>query len=642
MAEEKREKILVLDFGGQYTQLISKSVRKCQVFSEIKDCNYNIGKIIRGYEEGFLKGLILSGGPDSCFEKGAPYINEYLLELGIPILGICYGMQHMNHLLGGGIIQKGEEIDGKIVSGEYWQTNVNINNTHPLFNGLDERIIALMSHGDSVDPRNLAEGFEAIAHTEDHIAAMANDERKLYGVQFHPEVTHTPRGLDIISNFVHDICGAGHEWTMGNFIEECKQYIRETVGNNNVISFVSGGVDSSFVTTVLAQTEGIGRVIPVYIGALMRKGENEEVIKSLEKAGVKDLLYYELESEFMEVVDGMSEPEPKRKAIGNFFGAVMQKICEELGLDPAETYLGQGTLYTDTIESGVFKKAAPIKSHHNVGCPFIEEMKKRKKIVEPNRLIFKDEVRGAAREIGLPPEISERQPYPGPGLAIRIVDGNPAWVDDHFYAVSDDVSRIAKEEGFEGYIVPIKTVGVQGDDRTYSFLALLRGERDSEKMNRATLRIPKEVHDVNRVVFDIGQGEIDRKYLTDLIPTQVNRETIDLLKDADYEGRKIIDGYGFSPDISQSIFVLFAADINQTGKRSVAGRFVSTDDFMTVSAVEPKHVKRNELVEYRKNNMIRMSWECLQEIRDTLLKMYDIGAFVYDITGKPPATTCWE
>jgi len=630
------DKITVLDFGAQYSQLIAKTIRKCNVFSEIKDCSHSLDSVLKEKP----KGIILSGGPESVYQENAPSMDKKILDSGVPILGICYGMQHINHILGGGIIH------GQVIK-EYGETEIRLNKS-PLFSGLEEKITAWMSHGDSVDGKKLAEGFKVIAETKDHVAAIANDKKKIYGVQFHPEVTHTEKGVDIVSNFVHNICGCDNSWTMGNYIEECKEYIRKIIGKNDVISFVSGGVDSTFVTTVLAQTEGIGNVYALYIDGLMRKNETEEVEKSLKNAGVNNLIVYRGEDEFIQEVSGMTDPEQKRKAIGNLFGKIQQKMVDKLNLDPEKTFLAQGTLYTDLIESGkgVGKKAANIKSHHNVGCAFIENMKAKGRIVEPNRFIFKDEIREAARTIGLPPEISERQPFPGPGLGIRIVNGLDEWINDEFYRINLKVNKIASEYGLEGHLLPIKTVGVQGDARTYSYLALLNGKRNWKKIREAAKKIPTEVHEVNRIVYDISdrKSEIGMSYFpsNNLIPTTVNKETVDLLKDVDYEGRNIIDKYGFNKDISQTIFVLFGADIYNQGKRSVALRGVSTDDFMTVSPIEPLNVKMSELGQYRKNNKIRMSWECLDEISDNLIKKYKVGAFVIDVTDKPPATTCWE
>lgn len=627
-----QDKIFVLDFGGQYTQLIAKAVRKCNVFSEIKACEYSLEQLAKDNPGG----IILSGGPDSVFEEGAPKVNPDIFNLGIPVLGICYGMQHINHLFGGGMLH------GDDVVKEYGETEVRVYNDHPLFSGLENKISAWMSHGDSVDEANLARGFGVIAQTEHHAAAIANDDKKIYGVQFHPEVTHTPKGVNIVSNFVHDICGCSSDWNMGNYIEISKQDVKNTVGKNDVIVFVSGGVDSTYTAALISQTKGIGNVHCVYIGALMRKGENEEVIESLKNAGVENLIFKECEDRFIQAVEGMQDPEQKRKAIGNLFGTIMQEVTDELKLDPEKTFLAQGTLYTDLIESGkgVGKKAANIKSHHNVGCKFIEDMKKAGRIVEPNRLIFKDEVREAAKEIGLPPEIYKRQPYPGPGLGIRIVDGDPKWANPAFGSISERVSQIAAEQGFEGYLVPIKTVGVQGDGRTYSYLTVLRGERDWKRIREAAKRIPKEVRETNRVVYDIGQNQIEGPIRHLIIPSKVNRQTIDQLKDIDYIGRKIISQYGFDDKISQTIFVLFGADLYATGKRSVALRGVSTDDFMTVSPIEPVNNCGCCKDKYDKN--AKMSWGCLDEIAHVLKSKYDVGAFVIDVTDKPPSTTCWE
>jgi GMP synthase (glutamine-hydrolysing) len=627
----KQEEVIVLDFGGQYTQLIAKAVRKCNVFSEILDCESSLEDILKREP----KGIILSGGPDSVYEEGAPSVNPEIFDSGIPLLGICYGMQLINHLLGGNILHS------TYVEGEYGDTNIKLCTANPLFDGIDKNIVVRMSHGDSVNKAKIPKGFEVIAMTNLHVAGIADDLRRIYGVQFHPEVTHTQQGLDIVSNFVHNICGCGSEWTMANYIEETKRYIRETVGKNDVVSFVSGGVDSSFVTTVLAQTEGIGNVYPIYIGALMRKYENEEVVASLQRAGVKNLKFIDAEKRFIDVIRSMRDPEQKRKAIGNLFGVIMGEVCEELSLNPETTYLAQGTLYTDLIESGkgVGKKAAIIKSHHNAGCKFIDDLKSKGMVVEPNRLIFKDEVRIAAREIGLPHEISERQPYPGPGLGIRIIDHSKTWTDSlilkqfsreyrNFRRINKQVQKIAKQRELEGYVVPIKTVGVQGDARTYSYLAVLRGERDWKNIRSAAVEIPIEVKQVNRIVYDIGQKEQRLLNRELVMPCTVDEVTVNLLKDTDYEGKKILDKYGFSDNIAQIIFVLFGADMYSTGQRSVALRAVQTDDFMTVSPVPIDN--------------INLSWNCLDEIRQNLLVHYDIGAFVYDVTDKPPATTCWE
>lgn len=636
------ELVYVVDFGGQYTRLIAKSVRKCKVYSEIVPCEISLEAIIARHP----KGVILSGGPSSVYQDDAPRVFDGFFEAlpkeNIPILGICYGMQLENFMLGGKMIMDTDRVK------EYGDTRVFLTEPmHPLFNGLEAEINAWMSHGDSVDGNALAPGFRVLARTKDHVAAIANENNSILGVQFHPEVTHTPKGLDIISNYVHGICGCGSEWTMKNNIERSKRYVQETVGNNDVICFVSGGVDSCYTAMVLAQTPIPGKKYFVYIDSLMRKHETEEVEKSLKGSGI-DLMVVRAEDRFIAAVKGMSDPEQKRKAIGNLYGAIMTEIVQQLGLNPDCTMLAQGTLYTDLIESGkgVGKKAANIKSHHNVGCKFIDDLKDKGMVVEPNRDIFKDEVREAAREIGLPPEISERQPYPGPGLGIRIVDGVDAIKDRDYYRANVLVSNLAYDYGLQGRVLPIRTVGVQGDERTYRYLALLRGPKDWEKIRAATERIPMEVPFVNRVVFDpspISDLIVPSQYPHSIIPTQVTRETIDLLKDIDYEGRKIIDSYGFTPEISQTIFVLFGSDYKGTGKMSVAGRFVQTDDFMTVSPIQPLHLKRGQIEEYKRNHgPVRMTWECVEELYKTITTKYPISSFGIDVTTKPPSTTCWE
>ncbi len=607
------EKIIVLDFGGQYTQLIAKKVRNAGVYSEILPYSASSDEIKRHSP----KGIILSGGPSSVYEKDAPLPDKNIFSQGLPVLGICYGMQVISYLMGGELVSEGVK--------EYGETKVYVKKSN-IFNGLkDDEINAWMSHGDSVKKEKLPLGFEIIAITKNHVAGIQNESLSVYGVQFHPEVGHTQNGEKIISNFLEFACGCSFDWTPTNFIEECKNYIRETVGKNNVICFVSGGVDSSFVAALLSQTEGIGKVYPIYIEGLMRKNETREVEQSLKSAGVEDLIVYRAESEFIDAVKGLYEPEEKRKAIGNLFGKLQEKIANDLGLKVEDTFLAQGTLYTDLIESGhgTGKNASNIKSHHNVGCDFIERLRKEKRLVEPNKWIFKDEVRKAAKEIGLPPNIYNREPFPGPGLGIRIVDGRKDW-ETEVAGFQKEAQEIAQKHGFSLVVVPVKTVGVQGDFRTYRFVAVLRGPRDWEKIREAAKEIPMKVEGINRVVYELNPSNETKAYeKIKAIETRVNKENIDTLKEIDFMGRKIISEAGV--ELSQTIFILFGADLCLNGKRSVALRGVFTDDFMTVRPAKAGS---------------EISWETLDKI-DKMVKEF-AGSFVIDVTDKPPATTCWE
>ncbi len=638
------EKIIILDFGGQYTQLIAKRVRESFVFSEILPFSASLEEI----KAKNPRGIVFSGGPSSVYEEGAPMIDKGILDLGIPVLGICYGMQTIAYSMGGELVSEGIKeygeteirlIDNILFSGlregnkKNNSDDENCNNDDANGDEHDSNILNVwMSHGDSVNPEKLPDGFKAVAFTSNHVAAIANDSKRIYGVQFHPEVSHTQNGSRIIDNFIHNICGCKSEWKPENVIEDCKDYIRKTVGKNDVICFVSGGVDSSFVATLLSKTEGIGNVYPIYIEGLMRKNETKEVKESLEPAGVRNLIIHRAEEEFITVTGQFYEPEEKRKAIGNLFGELQEKIAKELQLDPERTFLAQGTLYTDLIESGhgVGKNASNIKSHHNVGCEFIERLRKENRLVEPNRWMFKDEIRKVAKEIGLPENIYNREPFPGPGLAIRVVNGRKDW-EETIKKLGEKADEVARKHGLRAIVAPVKTVGVQGDHRTYSFLAVLRGERNWKNIRNAAREIPMVIDDINRVVYQISpvEGENNEKSSINdsevkAIETLVDEDNIETLKEIDYKGRRILCHEGVK--LSQTIFIIFGADLNNSGKRSVALRGVFTDDFMTV-----RPAKAGE----------EISWEVLDDL-DKMIKEEGCGSFVIDVTDKPPATTCWE
>lgn len=585
--------ILVIDFGGQYTQLIAKAIRSQGVYSEIAPYPITADQISD-------EGIVLSGGPESVYDKNAPKLDPNIFELGLPVLGICYGM-HLIHQKFGGIIQPSKKK-------ELWETWIDIDTTSGLFCGLPSSILSWMSHGDSV--ANPAEGFSVLAKSSDCIASISHGN--IYGVQFHPEVTHMPLGKKIIHNFVRKICKCDANWNMKDYMEKTLREIQNRLGaKDSILSFVSGGVDSSFVTILLSKLLK-ARIYPVYIEAFQRKGEAEEVEKSLKEAGVKKLLIVRQQERFIEAVRNIQDPEEKRKAIGEEFGKVLQDICMELNLDPEHTFLAQGTLYTDLIESGkgVGKAAHTIKSHHNVGCPFIDALKKANKLIEPNQWIFKDEVRKCAKEIEVPEQIYSRHPYPGPGLAILIVNGKEGWKSE----------KISENE----YILPIKTVGVEGDQRSYSFLGLLRGERKWSPIRQRAQNLIKKCR-LNSVVFDLpSQSDLN----PELIPIPIDKKNLSLLQEIDFFGKEIIRKHGFEKKISQTIFILAGVDLSGRRRPTVAFRGVDSQDFMTVSPVSPEGEK--------------MSWPCLEELSKEITKQFPVGAFVYDVTDKPPATTEWE
>ncbi len=502
----KNNWIAVIDFGSQYTQLIARRIRELNVYSEILPYTISIEKL-RELEP---KGIILSGGPASVFEKGAPKIEKGVFELGIPILGICYGMQLTALLL-----------DGKVQRGkvrEYGHKEIAIKSSNPLFEKLPSKLDVWMSHGDQVV--ELPKGFVAIARTADcPVAAMADRTRNIYGLQFHPEVVHTPRGKDILKNFVIGICTCKANWKMSNFISETIKNIREQVGNEEVICGLSGGVDSSVVAILIHKAIGKQLHCIFVNNGLLRYGEAEQVDKTFRKHFGIDLRILDAANVFLKDLKGVTDPELKRKRIGKRFIDVFWKEAKKFG---KVGFLAQGTLYPDVIES-ISPRGGPsavIKSHHNVGG-LPKNMKF--KLIEPLRELFKDEVREVGRELGLPEEIVERQPFPGPGLAVRIIGEvtkeRVALLQQADLRVQEEIARFAgKRDLWQSFAVllPVKSVGVMGDSRTYENVVAIRAVISQDGMTadwaklpydllgRISNRIINEVSGVNRVVYDIS------------------------------------------------------------------------------------------------------------------------------------------
>ncbi|MEY2481207.1 MAG: hypothetical protein QOI04_2134 [Verrucomicrobiota bacterium] len=518
-APSAHSKILVLDFGSQYTQVIARRIRECQVYCEIVPFNISAAKI----EKLKPNGIILSGGPSSVYDKGAPQIDPQIFSLGIPVLGICYGLMQMAHHLGGKVVFSGRR--------EYGAGQLQITNGSSLFDGLGSQLDVWNSHGDEVTA--LPQGFRAAARTESsNFAAVEDPARKLYGLQFHPEVAHTPRGKEILQNFVYHICHCTMDWTMGSFIEEACARIREQVGDEKVVLGLSGGVDSSVTAALLHKAIGDQLTCIFVNNGLLRSREEEMVQRVFGENFHVRLKYVDASDRFLNALKGVTDPEQKRKIIGNEFIAVFQHATEELlaedrhnGADKVHggyKFLAQGTLYPDVIESVAIggNPAHVIKSHHNVGG-LPEKM--HFELVEPVRQLFKDEVRQAGLQLGLPKEVVYRQPFPGPGLAVRVLgEVTPERLSILRAADTIVVSEMKASDWYYrvwqsfAVLLPVQSVGVMGDQRTYENTVVLRIVESQDGMTadwvrlpyellaRISSRISNEVKGVNRVCYDIS------------------------------------------------------------------------------------------------------------------------------------------
>ncbi|MBF7081931.1 glutamine-hydrolyzing GMP synthase [Desulfallas sp. Bu1-1] len=502
MPVPEQELVIVLDFGGQYSQLIARRIRECNVFCEMLPYITPLAEI----QAKKPRGIIFSGGPSSVYQEGAPVVDKSIYEMGIPVLGICYGMQLMAFQLGGKVARADRR--------EYGKTEIEITPGSGLLDCMGERGQCWMSHGDLVEAP--PPGFKVLASTSTApVAAMADRERRLYAVQFHPEVVHTPKGQDVLRYFLFNICGCTGSWTTGSFIEQTVAEVREKVGNQKVICALSGGVDSSVAAVLVHRAVG-DQLTCVFVNhGLLRKGEAESVQEIFRDRFNINLVYVDARERFLGKLRGVTDPERKRKIIGEEFIRVFEEEAAKLGeID----FLVQGTLYPDVVESGT-ATAAVIKSHHNVGG-LPEDM--RLSLIEPLRWLFKDEVRRVGEELGLPARIVWRQPFPGPGLAVRILgEVTPekvAILQEADAIVTEEIARAGLDREIWQYfaVLPdLRSVGVMGDERTYAHTVAVRAvcSHDGmtadwakipyEVLERISNRIVNEVKEINRVVYDI-------------------------------------------------------------------------------------------------------------------------------------------
>ena len=496
------EKILIIDFYGQYNQLIARRVRECNVYSEIVPHNTPAEKI----KEMNPKGLIFTGSAASVYAENSPKCDPEIFNLGIPILGICYGMQLLTYNFGGEV----QRADKR----EYGVMSVNIKNSSKLFKGFGDTNNLLMTHGDYVS--KLPEGFENIASTVDcPNAGMQNEEKRFYGIQFHPEVNNSENGIEIIKNFVYDICGCTGTWKMSSFVEETIQKIRTKVGNGKALCALSGGVDSSVAATLMSKAIGKNLTCIFVDHGLLRKNEADEVEAVFGNSEV-NFVRVDAKDRFLGKLAGVTEPERKRKIIGEEFIRVFEEEAKKIG---TVDFLVQGTIYPDVIESGV-GVGATIKSHHNVGG--LPDYVDFKEIIEPLRDLFKDEVRKVGLELGLPDYLVYRQPFPGPGLAIRVIgeitDDKLTILKDADYIFREEIAKAGLDKSINQYfavLTNLKSVGVMGDERTYDYTVALRAVTTTDFMTAEWSKIPfevletvssrivNEVKHVNRIVYDI-------------------------------------------------------------------------------------------------------------------------------------------
>ncbi len=616
------EKLAILDCGGQYTKVIDRRVRELGVKSDIFPINVK-SEDLKEYQA-----VILSGGPNSIASDERLIFDEKIFELGVPVLGICYGMQLMSDHFGG-------VVDSNVVK-EYGQNEIWVNTSMPIFDGLDENQQVLMSHGDTV--KVVPNGFEVIAKSGNAIAGIGNKEKKMYGVQFHPEVDLTENGMKMLENFIRKVANYKDFYALEDRIEASIKMIQEKVKDNKIVVLVSGGVDSAVTAALLVKALNPENIYAIHIDSgFMRKNESDIICENLKQLGLKNLIRENAKDYFLNTVvevkgkkigplSNTIDPEEKRQIIGEIFIRIANNVIERLGLDKEKTFIAQGTLRPDLIESGnpeISGFAHKIKTHHN-DVEIVREARKKGLIVETNSDWHKDEVRKVARKLGLEEEIASRQPFPGPGLAIRLLCHDKA---EEVEISTEDVEKLAeilKNTEEKGFILPIKSVGVQGDCRSYRNLCLIEGNKidfDWKEITTKAKEITDSISSINRVGYILNASNItDMPKCFDM---KIEDENIELLREID----SIVTRNLEKAKVNQTFAVLIPIGI--TKKYSIAIRTFVTNDFMTGRPGEVGKEVTKEMLE-----------KSVKEITD---KFEDkIEFIIYDVTSKPPATCEWQ
>mmetsp|Transcript_22775 Transcript_22775/g.45064 ORF Transcript_22775/g.45064 Transcript_22775/m.45064 type:complete len:621 (+) Transcript_22775:87-1949(+) len=617
----------ILDCGAQYGKVIDRRVRELRVQSHILPLETPSEKL---KEYG---AIIISGGPQSVYGPDAPKYNKDLFEIGKPILGICYGMQLMNHVHGGAVEKLDQREDGQFV--------VTVNQSCALFEGIGKETEVLLTHGDSVS--KVAEGFEVAATAKDSgiVAGISNASQSMYGLQFHPEVDLSVQGTAMLRNFLFKVAKFSGNFSIENRRVDAIREIQEQVGSHKVLVLVSGGVDSSVCAALLQAALPTDQIYALHVNqGFMRQNESEDVAKALRAVGINltvvdaSQTFYSAttmnEGKESDRLDSTLQPEVKRKIIGDTFMKVSEAEVGKMGLKFEEVVLAQGTLRPDLIESAnemASSNASVIKTHHN-DTQLVRSLRTAGRIIEPLRDYHKDEVRELGTELGLPKALVWRQPFPGPGLAIRIICADKPFVGAHDEEVVERISAFATATT-QLTLLPCRTVGVQGDARTYSNLVALSsdGEPDFSSMMSLAKVIPKKVHHVNRVVYVFGD-KIQTSRLLDITPTRLTPDVIAQLQQADHIVTELLFKHNLVRKLSQVPVILFPVSFGQTGARGICIRTFLTSDFMTgVPALPGRDI----------------ALEVLQEMVDQILRTVPgIARVCYDLTPKPPATTEWE